>query len=450
MYCDEIEPETARLSIDSGVDIHLHLFCAIALTISSNTNLLMSNNYAHAQVARLQAESGLGYYAYYLRNTAVPGDVRAQELLDALAETLSDELDDSPNLNGATISYDGAAIIIPQITTIGGGTFSAAISTVSDDILRIAVTGNVIFGDGQLTRSLQRCVAVDFTASPSGPAFNYGLFSKGPIVIGQNLKFVGANNPGEASMYSTAEGNAITVESGLISGNVCTAYEDVNVDVGATVGGEIRLGIGQIAPPVIDASMFEDFATNPVDEETDTSGGTFTNIRVLAGTHPEFGTVTILGVMYVEAPNRVNFTNNVEITGVIVTEDPGEDASPLEHNIYFKNNLTIHGVELLPDTPPFAQLRTMPGTAILAPGFAVEFKNNFQSVSGIIAADSIILKNNLDAILYGSIIVFGDQGLELKNNATIIIDRSAYPGIPAGIIPTETKLTPNPDSYMEN
>lgn len=423
---------------------------AIAMTISSNTNLLMSNNYAYAQVARLQAESGLGYYAYYLRNTVVPGDVRAQELLDALAETLSDELDGSPNLQGATISYDGAAIFIPQITTIGGGTFSATISTVSDDILRIVVTGSVSFGDGQLTKSLQRSIAVDFTASPSGPAFDYGLFSKGPIVIGENLNFVGANKPGEASMYSTAEGNAITLQSGQTSGNVCTAYEDANVDIGATIGGEIRLGIGVIALPTIDVSIFEDFATNPVDEDTDTSTGTFTNIRILAGTDPQFGTVTILGVMYVEAPNRVNFTNNVEITGVIVTEDPGSGASPEEHKIYFKNNLTIHGVELLPDTPQFAELRTMPGTAILAPGFTVEFKNNFSSVSGIIAADSIILKNNLNAILYGSLIVYGDQGLNLKNNANLTIDRSAYQGIPSGIIPTETKLTPNPDSYIEN
>ena len=112
----------------------------------------------------------------------------------------------------------------------------------------------------------------------------------------------------------------------------------------------------------------------------------FRNIRIKAGTNPVFGDVRIEGVMYVEAPNYVQFGNNVKVVGVIVTENPGEGASLDTHKIEFVNGLTLFGVDCLPDDPEFSVLRHMTGAAILAQGFALEFKNNFTSVGGVIAA----------------------------------------------------------------
>jgi hypothetical protein len=135
---------------------------------------------------------------------------------------------------------------------------------------------------------------------------------------------------------------------------------------------------------------------------------------------------------------------------VIVSEDPGPGAAPADHAIYFKNNLTVRGLDELPDTPEFAALRELAGSAFLLPGFALEFKNNFTSIAGTIAAERIVAKNNLCGTVYGSIIVLGDGGLTFKNNSTITIDRSRYPHLSTGVTGVPKRLAVLPSSYTEN
>ncbi len=295
-------------------------------------------------------------------------------------------------------------------------------------------------------------VAAQADTAPS--FFDYSLATKGPLRIGYGALIIGVNDPSEATILCAGEVNPVLtiMEGSYIAGDVYLSNPSAQVALSDNVfiGGEslpgavaehVHIGSGPIEFFEIDSTVFAPFATTVVDSTTDVSSGTFTNIRIAAGTNPTFGDVTIQGVVYIEAPNRVSFSNNLDITGVIVTEDPGDGASLADHRITFKNNLIIHGVQLLPDTPQFAQLRTMPGTAILAPGFAVEFKNNFESVSGIIAAESMTLDNNLEAILYGSIIVYGDQGLDLKHNAHLTVDRSRYQGTPTGFVPEPITLS---------
>jgi len=446
-----VRHEAGMASILAIFFVGIFAVLATAMCMQADLSFQQAANYKHSTQALFEAESGLAFYCWYLGHIEVEPDLQGQDLLDAVADVLADVMEETPNLQGQPLSYDGETIRVPPISTGQGRTFSGSISLASADTLRLSVLGQTVSGQAQQTGTFNRTVVMDFQpVSETSKAFDYGMFSKGPIDIEMNLSFTGANDPSEASIYSSATGAAIAVGSGYIGGDVCTADPDASVDIGATVNGHVDLGVGDIEPPEVNVSIFEPYATNIVDDSVDTSSGTFTNIRILAGTNPEFGNVTVQGVVFVEAPNYVYFKNNVDFTGTLVTEDPGEGASLDTHKIYFKNNLTMRSLQELPDTPPFAELRQMGGSAILAPGFEVEFKNNFQAIGGVIACESLILKNNLDARLLGPVIVYGNRGLNIKNNSTIVMDRSRFEGPPPGFAAGPTMLTPMPDTYLQN
>jgi len=418
---------------------------AVAFTAVTDLALSKSDNQRLALEARLTAESGLSYLTHVITSTELPTGAAGQQALDSLAGALGTRLDGSANLHGQVVSYDGSTISIPAIALDDRRSFATEITLQSGDVT-VSVTGTVSDGQSALSRS----VSMQFQPESSG-GLSFGICCEGPINIGNNLNLVGANNPSEASIYSAASDDAITIDGGYVDGDVCTFRADADIDVGATVNGQIKRGVPEVPMPEIDGSVFEPFATNVIDDQDDISGEIFQNIRIKAGTNPEFGNnVTVLGVMYVEAPNTVTFKNNVNFTGVIVTEDPGEGAAPEDHWIYFKNNLTMHGVDDLPDQPAYAELRELGGSAILAPGFTLEFKNNFSSVNGTIVAERLILKNNLEATVHGSIIILGPEGITFKNNSELIIDTSTYGGVTPGMsIPGPVTLTPQPDSYTE-
>jgi len=431
------------------------IFSSLAVAFISTTDLALfkGRNATLALDARLAAESGMNYLMYQMTSETLPAGSAGQTMLDNLAASLADRLDGTANLSGETVTYDGTTISVPQIALDGQCSFTAQITLLDDD-LRLSVTGRSPTSAQSPEHTLARQIAMDLGPdSDSANPTQYGIFSKGPVDIDMNLSLVGANDPEEGSIYSAAEGDAIDIDSGYVDGDVCTLHEDAVIDCGATVNGDIETGVPEVPIPTLDGSVFEPFATNIVDASTVVNkGGTFENIRILAGTNPSFDkAVTIRGVMYVEAPNYVYFKNNVDFTGVIVTEDPGEGADPATHKIEFKNNLTLNGIEDLPDSSEFEDLKQHEGTAILAPGFALEFKNNFSSVSGTIAADSITLKNNLNGTVYGSIIIVGDGGVDFKNNSNLTIDQSKYNRATPGVISASGPVTlvVHPSSYTE-
>jgi hypothetical protein len=223
------------------------------------------------------------------------------------------------------------------------------------------------------------------------------------------------------------------------------------MDIGAHVNGKIRKNVPEVTIERPSGAEFLPYAINPINSSSNFGLATYENIRIAANTNPTFSNgVQIKGVMYVESPNVVTFANSCEMTGVIVTQDAGEDSDLSANSIYFKNNLLVHGVEELDDLPQFEGLHELAGTAILAPGFDIGFKNNFTTVNGSVIAESLELKNNLDGIVYGSIIILGGNGLNFNQNARLAIDRSKYKGDPPGTAESlPTVLIPIPDSYSE-
>ncbi len=430
----------------------LFIFVTLSLSIAATTDLELqkANNTKLILDAQLTTESGLEYSTHLLKSLEFSGGASISNVVDSLAAALSDELDGQALLQGELVAYDGNTISIPSISLGEGKSFRIELAAASATELQLRVFGQSSTPHGTVGRS----ISLNAELGASGNVDEYGVYSKGPVTIGQNFELWGANFPEEGSVLSTDPDLAISIPSGYIDGDVATSDPNASVDIGATINGYILTGVEAVAP-VIDCSVFEPYATNIVDGTTDTSGGTFTNTRIIAGTNPSFGSVTILGVMYIEAPNYVYFNNNVSITGIIVSEDPGAGADPDDHYVYFKNNLTVNGLEELPDTSDsnFDQLRTMAGAAFILPGFTLEFKNNFSTVSGHIVAERMIFKNNMTGTIHGSLIVLGDSGLELKNNGNLTIDNSKYGGgTTAGVIPGGTalkKLSFVPETYYE-
>ena len=106
----------------------------------------------------------------------------------------------------------------------------------------------------------------------------------------------------------------------------------------------------------------------------DTSAdNTFENIRIPGGTNPTFsGSTTLNGIVFIETPNVVTFTGNVDITGIIVGDGDMNDNSGA-NQIIFLGNVASAPVTDLPETAQFEQLREETGTFLMAPGFGASF-----------------------------------------------------------------------------
>ena len=140
---------------------------------------------------------------------------------------------------------------------------------------------------------------------------------------------------------------------------------------------------------------------------------------------------------------------NLNVTGVIVTQDAGDNVYET-NTVKFSGNTTVRGVEELPAETQFAELRQMPGAFLLAPGFGAQFTGNFGTVSGCMAADQYKFTGNAGGTIKGGIINYGDTDFELVGNSTITIDRSDTPDVPPGFsVPDTYTLSVEAGSYTE-
>jgi len=416
----------------------------------------------------MAAESGLMYLVYVMRQID-PAAVQGDSLLDKAHNHLLAVLDGSPAIQGS-IGRSGDVVTIPATLVTGqAGCFDVTVTPLNPTTLHIRSTGH--------HDSLARSVGINFALANGASAFfDYGIAARGPIRMTGNASVEGYNEPAEArclsATYSTTEVFDLTgncgIQGGLsvanpdgyvkLTGNVDIAGQRfigsntitkqmVDEDPSAYPG--FSMGTGEVEFPEVDPTVFEPFATTVVDASTNTSGNkTFTNIRIKANTNKTFaGNINLNGVIFIEQPNRIHFSGNVNITGVIVTQDAGDGAYE-SNTLKFTGNLSARGVEELPDTPEFSQLRQMPGSFILAPGFGCEFTGNFGTVNGTIAADKFKWTGNASGVVRGSVISYSDDEFKLTGNSRIRIDRSGTPDVPPGFN-TQTTFRPMPDSYVE-
>ena len=439
----------------------LILLCAtlsVALVNSTSLNLAQADSLRKVTSAQLAAESGLQFMMHQLQNTSIAAGSSGQDLLDNLAASLQARLDGTGTLQGGSITYDNVTIALPSVSLSDayGRTFSATLSLADANTIALRVTGT--------SGGIRRAVGIDLDAvSGDSPIFDFGIASRSPVELTGNAKVQGLNSALEARILSaTNDMEAFDLTGNVaIEGDIYTTNPSALVSMSGNVkiagvscsdpaiDDHIHLGMGAGEFPEVAPTVFEPFATNIVDSSTSTGGNkTFTNIRIKANTNPTFsGNIKLNGVIFVEAPNKVHFSGNTTFTGVLVTEDAGDDTYQ-DNTVKFTGNVSVKGVEELPDTAEFHSLRGMPGAFVLAPGFGLSFTGNFGTVGGCMAADEFKFTGNAGGTVRGGIINYSDSTFKLTGNSTVIIDRDGTPDIPPGFVMSLT-LVVSAASYAE-
>ena len=140
-------------------------------------------------------------------------------------------------------------------------------------MLRIAVTGT--------SETASRTVTVNFRIEPYRfPIFNYGMATKGPLVLPGNPRFLAATQGWEADIYVESANSLIAVDIGgnaTFAGDIDIGNPLASVSTGGTLdlGGTIQTLDEEDRPefPVPDVERFRQYATGPViDSDTDLSG----------------------------------------------------------------------------------------------------------------------------------------------------------------------------------
>lgn len=422
---------------------------SVALFSSSSMNLAQSSNLTAMTEARLAGEGGVSFVLYKISHCGVSGSLRGQALLDSLAAKLNASM---------TVSYVApkTAITIPDID-LGDGkrSFGGQITLSDPNTLHLVVTGKYAAGAGDSARTVQRELSIDLHPMWD-QALGFGICSKGPVELGMNTDLSGVSEPSDGSIYSAAIGSlaapAISCGSGHISGDVSLSPPNTLASLdtsGTAIDGTIRLDAPPVSMPSINRAPYTSLATTVMNSAAPVAA-LYKNIRIPPNTNPIFNNaVTIQGVMHVQAPNKIYFNNNCTFTGVMVADDPPAGSTDADNYIYFKNNMTFGGVDQLPATSEFTNVRKLPGSSILCPGFTMEFRNNLNSVAGIMALKALIAKNNVDSTIYGSVLIYGPAGLDFKNNSDLNIQLSGS-APPAGFNGYGLAgVMPDPATYVE-
>jgi hypothetical protein len=277
------------------------------------------------------------------------------------------------------------------------------------------------------------------------------------------------NAPAEAKLLSTkANSPAIQVAgSATVGGELYVTGESQDyIELGgggSSVAGSsdpdairqqyVHLGIAEPEFPEIRTADLIALAVNTADANTpfQGSGLVYENLRIPAEMDPVFRNDAVInGVLYVESPNVVSFRAGVTINGTIVTEhDPSH--SLCDCLIEFRGHASAPGMEALPDEPQFAAVKQHTGTAILAPGFALDFRGNTGVVNGVIAADKIEFRGNSTVAgeLSGTILGLTDNEMLIQGSSEIRINRLDSSTVPAGFSTSMTLLAV-PDTYVES
>ena len=434
--------------------IFVLIFSALAVSMAtlSGTNVQLASNQHKVDCAFASTESGQEAMRYWLTHVEIPSSTPLSDYFGAIVSTLQYDLD-ANNISNIRV-HNGSISRVMLDSATGQGFEGDLIDDSNDNILQLQVTGG-----GEITRTIR----VHYDIEPyEYPIFDFGLATKGPVHFLGNPTIRGINSNSEADIFIESNNNPLAM---LVTGN--TNFDGdisiANTTANANFGGSIKIGgdtgqtaidnhvtIGVESPefPVPDTQHFQQYATGPViDSSTDLSspGMIWTNATIAAGTDPNFlGNVIIEGILYIEQPNIVTFSNNVDSRGMIVAEgDP--NFAGVNNSISFLGNFATNPV---PAGVQFDAIRQETGSSILAPAFAVTFAGNFSALSGVMAVSGVTFTGNVNAVVEGTIINYSDNPTTVWGNATLNFDRSDDIKVPAGF-DTHRILTYNPASYEE-
>ncbi len=423
---------------------------ALVWAAGAGLSLKASSNYAHAAQARLAAEGGLAFTLHAMAPVRLPGTTDSSTFPANLCSALGTVLNSTANLSGQTVAVTSTVVTVPEIA-LPYGRFSSCLAWAEPNQASLTVTGT--------SQDASQRVQILLDLVPRLPkAFDYGLASRGQIVITGNAEVVGVNDPSEASVLSmTTQDDAIILDGGAsVSGDLYVAAEGGTVTISGTptvagsqdpsvIAEHIHLDVEPPDFPEINTAPLEALATNVLNTSSPPAG-TYSNTRIAAGSNPTFSNSVLNGVVYVEAPNIVNFSGGTTINGMIVTQDADLAISTCQ--LSFTGNVQVYGVEALPDTPEFAEVKQQTGTFLLAPGFGVTFSGNFGGVTGSIAADQLTFTGTAEGTVHGTVLGLADIPTTISGHVQIYVDQADANPNPAGFV-LSFALVPVPYTYSE-
>lgn len=466
---------------------------AVAFMTMANSNVMQVDNLSSMQSARMSAESGLAFVGYHVCRVTIPKGVTGVPMMQLLPSLLNARINGGlasidPNTNVVHVQKDDnhfeAYITLGppwQVAT----RYAVGDLTVDSDnnqwvCLVVHLSGDMTFADdctahptywkktsGQefavraygYDGTVMRSVSMHYAIPARSGIFNYGIASRSGVSVSGSAQILGDN----ANIFTNTmvDNPAVTVcSSAVVAGDISTVNPTAVVSLAgsASVGGvsvsnnavydHVHEGIPDVPFPQVDPTVFYPYATTIVDAKAALGNNNFTNIEIPAGANPSFqANTTISGVIYIHKPNKVTFLGNATITGVIVTDDASGDALNT-NTLTFGGNVDSYPVQNLPNTPQFQALRSMTGSFILAPGFALTFSGNSNTTNGCMAADSFSFGGNTGGVITGSLINYRDSQFILFGSSNFTFNKPPTDQNPAGFKPP-TNYSPKPATYKE-
>jgi len=438
------------------------IFSALAISMMtlSSTNVQLASNHHNVNTALATAQSGQEVMRYGLSGVLFSSSTPPANYFSTIVATLNTYLSDNGVTNMAVQSDGSIGAVMMDSTT--GQNFDAQISvdlSQSPPKLQTRVTGH----SGGIARTITILYNIQQYVFP---IFNYGLATKGPVNFPGNPTITAVNEAWEADIFIESSGSPIAMLSiGNLNfdGNVNVGNAAANVDFRAAVqiAGDFgqtaidnHVSIGNDSPefPVPDTDRFRVYATGlPIENSSDprlsAPGPTLTNVLIKGGVNPTFqGSVTINGVLFIESPNKVTFSKNVALNGIMVGDGDVINPDPASRRIDILGNFASGPY---PSDPQFDALRAEEGTSILAPGFFVTFSGNFSTLEGVVAVSGVHFAGNVNAQIKGSIINYSNSPTVIEGNAVMNFDRAGSTKIPAGF-DLYRELDYSPTSYSES
>ena len=438
--------------------IFVVIFSALAVSMAtlSGTNIQLASNQHKVDSALGSATSGLEVERHWLDTVIFPSDTPENKYFSTIMNSLQSNMD-ANSITNITLKKNTGEILPVTLDSATGQTFSGQMSISNTDpyILEVYSTG----GNAPITRTIK----VDFDIEPyEHPIFNFGLATKGPINYTGNPTTTGVAEAWEADIYIESSGStdALSIAGNTnFHGDIMIGNPAANANFGGdilidgdhnqdAIDNHVHIGVPPVDFPEPDTARFIPYATgDTINSSTDL--GTYTNnlvnCSIAAGTNPVFPkSVIIQGILLIESPNIVTFSQNVALQGIIVglgdpAADPATDRIDVMGN--FASGPYPPGVE-------FDAIRQEEGSSIVAPGFAMSFQGNFSTLEGVVAVSGVVFTGNVNAQIKGTIINYSNLPMIIEGNASMTFDRAASTKVPAGF-DTLRVLTYKPSSYEE-
>jgi hypothetical protein len=251
-------------------------------------------------------------------------------------------------------------------------------------------------------------------------------------------------------MSGKGTGPAISITGGTIGGDLNIAAAGLASVSGGSVGGSSIPAdiianhthvVGAPDFPLFDTTVFKAFATNVY-----SGGSLLKNTRIPPNTNPKFtGGANIQGILYIEAPNTVEFRGNVQMQGFIVFENKGNSSTNL---IDMRGN-TSHLP--LPAGAEFDVLRNITGISIMAPTAKMTISGSVDSaLEGNVILGSFSNGGSADwTISKGSIVTVDSGDSAVFNGKTVQFVSTGALNIPSAGLKYTSYFKPDSISYQE-